>query len=64
MQLEGTENRINTARTRYNEQVRAYNTSVRRFPTSLWAGLFDFDRRVPFEAEAGAERAPTVEFDS
>ncbi|MEM1042846.1 MAG: LemA family protein [Bacteroidota bacterium] len=64
VQLEGTENRINTARTRYNEQVRDYNTSVRRFPTSLWAGLFGFDRRVPFEAEAGAEQAPTVDFSS
>ena len=63
-QLEGTENRINTARTRYNESVREYNTSVRRFPAALFAGVMGFDRRVPFEAEAGAEEAPTVDFSS
>lgn len=62
-QLEGTENRINTERRRYNEVVTEYNRSTRTFPTNLWAGLFGFDRRVPFEAEAGAEQAPTVEFD-
>ncbi len=64
VQLEGTENRINVARTRYNEEVRDYNTSVRSFPANVMAGMFGFDRRVPFEAEAGAEQAPTVEFDS
>ncbi len=63
-QLEGTENRINVARTRYNEAVRAYNTSVRRFPAALFAGLFGFERRTPFEADAGAEDAPTVDFSS
>ena len=62
-QLEGTENRINVARTRYNEAVRSYNTDVRSFPANIVAGLFGFDRRTPFEAEAGAERAPDVEFD-
>ncbi len=64
VQLEGTENRINTARTRYNEEVRGYNTSVRSFPANLVAGLFGFDRRTPFEAETGAAEAPTVEFGS
>ena len=62
-QLEGTENRINVARTRYNEAVRGYNTDVRTFPANIVAGMFGFDRRTPFEAEAGAERAPDVEFD-
>ena len=64
VQLEGTENRINVARTRYNEAVRDYNTSVRSFPANIMAGILGFDRRVPFEAEAGAEQAPTVDFDS
>ena len=63
-QLEGTENRINTARTRYNESVRQYNTSVRQFPAAIFAGVFGFDTRTPFEAEAGAEEAPTVDFSS
>lgn len=63
-QLEGTENRINTARRDYNEAVRTYNTQVRRFPTSIIASLTGFDRRTPFEAEAGAEQAPTVDFGS
>lgn len=64
VQLEGTENRINVARNRYNEAVRAYNTKVRRFPGALFAGLFGFDRRLSFEAEEGAEQAPTVDFSS
>ena len=63
-QLEGTENRINVARSRYNEAVRAYNTRVRRFPAALFAGVFGFDRRTPFEADEGAEQAPTVDFNS
>ena len=61
-QLEGTENRINTERRRYNEVATDYNRTIRTFPTNLWAGLFDFDRRVPFEAQEGAENAPTVDF--
>ena len=64
VQLEGTENRINVARTRYNEAVRAYNTKVRRFPAALFAGIFGFERRTPFEADPGAEQAPTVDFSS
>ena len=63
VQLEGTENRINTERGRYNEAVRTYNTRVRSFPTNIVAGLTGFDRRTPFEAEAGAEDAPEVSFD-
>ena len=63
-QLEGTENRISTERMRYNEVVTEYNRDIRSFPTNVWAGLFGFDRRVPFEAEDGAEQAPTVDFGS
>jgi LemA protein len=61
-QLEGTENRINVARRDYNQSVQAYNTQVRTFPAALFAGLFGFDTRTPFEADPGAEQAPTVEF--
>ncbi len=64
VQLEGTENRIATERRRYNEVASGFNRTVRSFPTMLWAGLFGFDRRALFEAEAGAEQAPTVDFDS
>ncbi len=63
VQLEGTENRINVARRDYNAAVQSFNTTVRRFPGNLFAGIFGFDRRTPFEADAGAEKAPVVEFD-
>ncbi len=63
-QLEGTENRINVARRDYNGAVQGYNTAVRRFPANLIAGMFGFDRRTPFEADEGADRAPEVNFDS
>lgn len=62
VQLEGTENRITVARRDYNAAVRDYNTRVRRFPTSIVAGVTGFDRRTPFEADPGAERAPEVVF--
>ena len=61
-QLEGTENRISTERNKYNERVRGFNVSIRRFPTNLIAGLFGFDKMTMFEAEEGAEVAPVVEF--
>lgn len=61
-QLEGTENRINESRRQYNEIVKEYNISVRKFPSNLVAGMFGFDKRTPFEAETGAEKAPNVEF--
>ena len=61
-QLEGTENRISVARRDYNQAVQQYNVQVRRFPTALVAGVTGFDRRTPFEAEAGAEQAPEVSF--
>lgn len=62
-QLEGTENRISVERGRFNEAVQAYNTSVRRFPTVLYAGLFGFSAKPYFAADAGAEKAPQVQFD-
>lgn len=62
VQLEGTENRINIARRDYNGAVAQYNTSIRSFPQNIIAGMTGFDRRTPFEAEAGAEKAPEVKF--
>lgn len=61
-QLEGTENRINESRQIYNSAVQTYNVSVRRFPANIVAGMFGFDKKNQFEAEAGAEKAPKVEF--
>lgn len=61
-QLEGTENRITVARTRFNETVNSYNSSVRRFPAVLIAGMFGFERKGYFEAKSGADEAPTVDF--
>jgi len=62
-QLEGTENRINVARDRYNEAVANYEKTRRKFPSNLTAALFGFDDMEGFEADAGAEDAPDVEFD-
>lgn len=62
-QLEGTENRINVARDRFNEAVNAYNQHVRIFPNNVFAGMFGFEPMARFEADAGAEQAPDVEFD-
>ena len=61
-QLEGTENRISVERRNFNEVARTYNTSIRTFPKSILAGMFGFDKRPYFEAEEGANKAPTVEF--
>ena len=61
-QLEGTENRITVERSRFNKAAQGYNTIIRRFPGSLYAGMFGFERKAYFEAEAGAEKAPKVEF--
>lgn len=61
-QLEGTENRIKVERDRFNDVVTEYNKKIRRFPSSLYAGIFGFDRKAQFEAEATAQEAPTVEF--
>jgi LemA protein len=62
-QLEGTENRIEIARRDYNESVRQYNTLIRTFPTAIGAKVFYGAKpKVPFEAAAAAQTAPTVSF--
>jgi LemA protein len=62
-QLEGTENRIAEARRTYNTVVNAYNVSIRRFPNTILAGLFGFERKAAFSASEGAEKAPEVSFE-
>ena len=62
-QLEGTENRINVARDRFNAAVEPYNLHIKTFPNSVLAGWFNFDELAYFQAEAGAETAPQVDFD-
>ena len=61
-QLEGTENRIAVERNRFNEAVRIYNTSIRRFPKNVIAGIFGFEARAYFQAEENAQKAPQVQF--
>ena len=61
-QLEGTENRIATERMKFNEGVKSYNTGIRRFPDNIIASLFGFEKKGYFEAKAGADVAPVVEF--
>lgn len=61
-QYEGMENRIATARKRYNDVAKEYNTSIRRVPTNLYAGLFGFDKKAYFKATEGAETAPDIQF--
>jgi len=60
--LTGTENRIKDSRRRFGEAVNLYNTQLRSFPTNIMAGIFGFDKKPYFEAQAGAEQAPKVEF--
>ena len=61
-QLEGTENRITTERMKFNETAKGYNTLIRSFPTNILASMFGFEKKGYFEAQAGAETAPKVEF--
>lgn len=61
-QLEGTENRISVERQNYNKAVKEYNVAVRRFPSNIVASMFGFEPKTMFEAQAGAEVAPVVEF--
>ena len=62
-QLEGTENRIAVERRRYNESLRDYNTFIRQFPNSIWAGMAGFQpNNAYFEASAASQNAPTVKF--
>lgn len=61
-QLEGTENRIATERMKYNEAAKNFNTGIRKFPDNIIASIFGFEKKAYFEAQAGAETAPKVEF--
>lgn len=61
-QLEGTENRIAVERKTFNDTANQFNTYIRKFPQSLFAGILGFDKKPYFEAEEGASKAPTVEF--
>jgi LemA protein len=64
-QLEGTENRINASRRDYNDEVRQYNTLIRTFPTAIGAKVFYGAKpKVPFEAAAAAQNAPSVDFNA
>ncbi|WBX71625.1 LemA family protein [Tenacibaculum retecalamus] len=62
-ELASTENQILTVRTRFNEAIKPYNNHVKVFPNSILAGWFGFEGKPYFEAEAGAEKAPDVNFD-
>jgi LemA protein len=62
-ELAGTENRLAVARQDYNAQVSDFNRSVKRFPGAMIAGIFGFDEKEYFKAQAGAEKAPTVDFE-
>ncbi len=61
-QLEGTENRIAVERRKFNDVARSYNAYIRQFPKNILAGMFGFTPKPYFEANAGAENAPKVEF--
>lgn len=61
-QLEGTENRIAVERKNFNEAAKKFNTYIRKFPQSLLASVFGFDKKPYFEAEEGSQKAPTVQF--
>lgn len=63
-QLERTENRIATERMRFNESAQELNTYIRKFPKNLWAGMFGIEKRAYFESDEGAEKAPTVKFNT
>lgn len=61
-QLEGTENRIKVERDRFNDAVKGYNTYIKRFPQTIFAGAFGFSEKGYFKSDAGSENAPKVEF--
>lgn len=62
-QLEGTENRINVERNRFNESVNIYDVHIKKFPNSIFAGWFGFDEMARYQADPGADQVPEVEFD-
>lgn len=61
-QLEGTENRISVERQKFNDAVKNFNKTIRKFPANMFANMFGFEKKAYFEAVAGAEVAPKVEF--
>ena len=61
-QLEGTENRINEARNKYNDKVTVYNKEIRSFPKNIFAGIFGFRQMEKFQADADAQKKPEVKF--
>jgi len=62
-QLEGTENRISVERQRFNDAVRSYNVSIRRFPSNIIASMTGFEKKANFKADTGTEKAPQVKFE-
>jgi LemA protein len=62
-QLEGTENRIAVERGKFNDEVKSFNTMVRAFPRNMMAGMFGFEKKGYFAAQAGADKAPGVKFE-
>ena len=62
-QLEGTENRINVERNRFNETVNIYDVHIKKFPNSILAGMFGFDEMPRYQSDPGADQAPDVEFE-
>ncbi|WP_375579595.1 LemA family protein [Marivirga tractuosa] len=62
-QLEGTENRIAVERRRFNEVTQEYNTYIRKFPQTMLAGMYGFEKKGYFEADQGADEVPEVSFD-
>ncbi|MDQ3072878.1 MAG: LemA family protein [Bacteroidota bacterium] len=63
-ELAGTENRISTARNDFNTAAQEYNTYIKRFPQNIFSGLFGFEKKGYFSADAGAEDAPKVDFNN
>lgn len=61
-QLEGTDNRVTVARKNFNDAVQEYNTKMRVFPNNIFAGMMGFSAKGMFEADAAAQKAPTVQF--
>lgn len=61
-QLEGTENRINVSRKRFNEAAQTYNVKVMQFPGNIFARIFGFEKKAYFQSAPGSERAPAVDF--
>jgi len=64
VQIEGTENRINKARDDFNQSVQDYNTTIKSFPTMLYAGMLGFTEKGYFKANAGTENPPDINFNT